>query len=113
MPTAEIDLQNSAPLIIGATGMDAILQNIRMIIMTFCHSIPLDRAFAHRARPLDSPAPLATARLTGEIIKAIEKYEPRVKVRKLDWVYHDSKGQLREGTLTPRLTFSLKKGVEL
>ena len=32
---AEIDLQNRAPLVIGATGMDAGLQNIRIIIMTF------------------------------------------------------------------------------
>lgn len=110
---AEIDIQNRAPLVIGATGMDAILQNIRIIIMTFCGSIPLDRVFAHKARPLDSPAPLATARLTGEIIKVVEKYEPRVKVQKLDWVYHDKKSQLEQGALTPRLTFSLKKGVEL
>ncbi len=43
----------------------------------------------------------------------MEKYEPRVKVQKLDWVYHDKKSQLEQGALTPRLTFSLKKGVEL
>lgn len=113
MPTVEIDLQNRAPLVIGATGFEAIVQNIRIILMTLSFSVPLDRAFAHNARPLDSPAPADTARLAGEIIKAVEKYEPRVKVERLEWIYHDRVGQLQEGTLTPKLTFSLRKGVSL
>lgn len=105
--------QERQPLKIGATGMEAIIQNIRMIILTLSYSIPLDRAFAHDGQMIDAPAPLVAGRKMAELIDAIEKYEPRVKVDKIDFVYHDQQGQLAEGQLTPRVTFSLKKGVEL
>lgn len=108
-----VDLLDRRPLIIGATGMDAVIQNIRMILLTLCYSIPLERKFAHDGKMIDSPAPQETWRKTAELIDAIEKYEPRVKVHKLDFVYHDIQGQLKEGTLTPKISFSLKKGVEL
>lgn len=108
-----VDLQKREPLIIGATGMTAIIQNIRIILMTLCYSIPLDRKFAHDGRMIDSPAPQEAWRKVGELIDAIERYEPRVKVEKIEFVYHDQKGQLQEGTLTPKVFFSLKKGVEL
>jgi len=102
--------QNRTPIIIGATGMTAIIQNLRVILMTLRCSIPLDRAFAHDGKMIDSPAPLETARRTADLIEAIEKYEPRVKVEKLEFVYHNAEGQLQEGMLTPRLTFSLARG---
>lgn len=101
----------SAPLIIGATGMAAICQNIKIIILTFRYSIPLDRAFAHDAKPLDSPGPLVTARLTGALIDAIEKYEKRVKVDSLEWIGSASEGQ--DGIFRPKITFHLAKGVRL
>ena len=107
------DLARNAPIVIGATGMEAIIQNIRMIILTLRHSIPLDRAFAHDGKIIDSPAPLETSRKTADLIEAIEKYEPRVKVEKLEFVYTDAKNQLQQGSLAPRVVFSLKKGVEL
>lgn len=101
------------PYIIGATGMAAIRQNLRVILTTLQFSVCLDRAFAHDGRLIDSPAPLETARRTADLIEAIERYEPRVKIEKLEFVYHNQKGQLQEGTLTPKVTFSLAKGVEL
>lgn len=113
MPTVEIDPGTRQPLIIGATGLDAIRQNIRMILLTHIYSIPLMRGFAHDGSILDSPAPLETARLTGKIIKAIEKYEPRVKVKKLEWLYTDKQGQLMEGGLTPKITFSLRESAHV
>lgn len=106
-------LGSREPIVIGATGLTAICQNIRMIILTLSWSVPLDRAFAHDGRMVDSPAPNATARLTGQLIDAIEKYEPRVEVESVEFVYHDQAGQLQEGRLTPRVKFKLKKGVEL
>lgn len=98
----------SAPIIIGASGMDAILQNIRMIILTFCFSIPLDCAFAHKARPLDSPGPVVSARLTGDLIDAIEKYEPRVKVDGISW--HNDGSGAKEGIFRPKIAFHIEKG---
>lgn len=97
------------PLKIGATGMDAITQNIRMIILTMRCSVPLNRAFAHDGRMIDSPAPVDTARLMAELVAAIEKYEPRVKMEKIELVHHE--GGLE--VVAPKVHFSLKKGAVL
>lgn len=101
------------PLVIGARGLDAIFQNIRMIIKTLAFSVPLDRAFAHDNRFIDSPAPVTAARLTSQLWDAIEKYEPRVEVDSIDFEYADVKNQLMQGALTPKIVFHLKKGVSL
>lgn len=109
MQVLDLDMSKPVPVVIGATGMTAIRQNIRMILLTLIYSIPLDRGFAHDGRILDSPAPLEAVRRTGRIVKAIEKYEPRVKVHKLEWPDSD----LAEGRLMPKITFSLRPGADI
>lgn len=32
-----VDMREAAPLVIGATGLDAVVQNIRMILTTFAY----------------------------------------------------------------------------
>lgn len=103
----------SAPIKIGATGMDAILQNMRIIILTFAYSVPLDRAFANTGRMIDSPAPVRTARLAAQLVNALEKYEPRIKVRKVEFVYNDRAEQLQQGHIIPKIFYRLKDGVAL
>lgn len=110
MPDIEYQPDFSAPLVIGAAGMAEILQNIRMIIATHMYSVPLDRGFAYDPAFLDSPAPAATARLTGELMDAIEKYEPRVEVTEIDV---SGAANPMTGSLAPKIVFHLKKGVEL
>lgn len=61
----EADLRLASPLVIGATGMDAIIQNIRIIATTFAYSVPLDRGFAHLGGFLDTPTMAETARKMG------------------------------------------------
>jgi phage baseplate assembly protein W len=82
----------------GATGHIEILQNVRTIITTPRYSVPLDRNFGLNATMLDEPLPVAKAKLTAEIIAAIHKYEPRVKVTK---VLYD--GNAMEGVLVPKV----------
>lgn len=113
MKDSEYILDTAAPLVIGAAGMAAILQNIRIILLTFVYSVPLDRSFANTAKMLDSPAPRQTARLAAEMISALEKYEPRIKVRKIEFVYPEKESQLMSGRMIPRVIFRLKDGVKL
>jgi len=114
MSVVDLRIYNDRPLVIGATGVDALLQNIKIIILTSIYSIPLDRGFAHLNEIVDSPAPHVTARLAGELIEAIEKYEPRVKVESLTFEeISDRRGLFMAGRLTPRLRFSVRDGVEL
>lgn len=99
---------------IGITGMDAILQNIRTIILTSMYSVPLDRAFAHVMDMVDSPAPCETMRLSQALVDAIETYEPRVRVERIDFVPDESASDgLMKGSLAPKVTFALREGVGL
>lgn len=99
------------PLTIGATSMDAIVQNIRIIVLTTAYSVPLDRGFAHTGAFIDSPAPHETARLIARLTDAIEAQEPRVKVTRIT-LEADPDG-LMQGRLFPRIFFDLKEGVTL
>lgn len=98
----EYQLETDTRLRIGLTGMEAILQNIRVIILTTMYSVPLDRAFAHLNSVLDSPAPHQTARLSAQLIDALERYEPRIKVDGIRWQV----GDLMEGRLVPVISFT-------
>lgn len=111
--TEEFTPDYSAPLIIGATGIEAIRQNIKMIILTFSCSIPLDRKFAHTGKFIDAPNPLAAARLVAELTDALERYEPRIRVESIEWKKSATPADLRLGRLVPAVKFSLKEGIEI
>jgi phage baseplate assembly protein W len=106
-------VDGSAALVIGAKGMDAILQNIRIIILTTMYSVPLDRGFAHVGAALDSPAPLVTARLTAELTDAIEEREPRVKVERIHFEPVAGVSGHMQGRYAPRIIFHVREGVSL
>ena len=97
------------PLVIGATGLEAIAQNIRIIVMTLVWSVPLDRGFADSGSFIDAPTPYAVARKTAELTEAIEKYEPRVEVRNIR--FQARPDDMMEGRVYPVITFSLREGV--
>lgn len=99
------------PLVIGATGLEALAQNIRIIVMTLVWSVPLDRAFADSGSFIDAPTPYAVARKTAELTHAIEKYEPRVQVQNIR--FEARPGDMMEGRVYPVITFSLREGVAL
>ena len=109
----ELTIDGAAPLVIGATGMEAILQNIRIIVLTMAYSVPLDRAFAHAGGFIDSPSPAVTARLVAALVDAIEAREPRVVVDGIDLLENSDAAGLMEGRLVPRIRFHLKDGVRL
>lgn len=69
----------------GATGIKEILQNVKTILTTMKYSVPLDRNFGITGKALDQPTPVAQAILTAEIVGAINKYEPRVRVTKVSY----------------------------
>lgn len=111
------------PLRIGAVGEEAILQNIRMIVLTTAYSVPLDRAFAHAGEFVDSPSPTVTAGLTARLVEAIEAREPRVRVQRIVLEAAASKNAATSaqsaveagmsGRLYPHIYFDLKEGTSL
>lgn len=108
----ELDLSPSTPpVIIGATGMDAIMQNIRMIVTTLAYSTPLDRGFASTGSFIDAPTPYAVARKVAELTEAIESKEPRVRITSI--TYAPTVGNEMQGRVFPKIHFELKEGVTL
>ena len=101
----------NAPVIIGTRGMDDITQCLRVIARTLFFSVPLDRAFATTGKYVDSPLPHATAARMAELIEAIERYEPRVRVSSIRFT--PDAGAAMDGALTPVSRFRRREGVTL
>lgn len=107
-----------APIVIGATGLASIVQNIRMIVTTFAYSCPLDRGFASSGGFIDSPLPHQTAKRCAELTEAIERLEPRVKVRAINFRPADKLPEYlaqaaMDGRSYPVIKFATVKGVDL
>lgn len=94
------------PLVIGATGLEEIVQNVRIILGTLQGSVPLDRAFGVPAELVDLPVN-QVQRHAPAIIAAVEKYEPRVKVTYI--VFEGD--EIQDGRIRPVVKIRVKAGV--
>ncbi len=99
------------PIKIGATGLDAILQNIGIIVTTLAFSVPLDRSFASTGTFIDAPSPYVVAKRIAELTEVIESKEPRVRVTNI--TYEPSVQSEMDGSVYPRIFFEIKDGVTL
>lgn len=99
------------PLVIGATGLEAVAQNIRIIVTTLAWSVALDRGFANSGGFIDAPTPYAVARTIAELTEAIEAKEPRAKVESIRFAARPS--DAAQGRVYPVIAFSLRAGVTL
>ena len=110
MPVLEL-AETSLPLTIGATGIAALEQNIRIICTTLAYSVAMDRGFAHVGAFVDAPTPYDVARLIADITEAIEAKEPRVSVERIS--LEPSADEAMQGRLYPKITYRVKDGVTL
>lgn len=88
-----------------ASTEEEIIQNVATIINTRKGTVPLDREFGLSWDALSAPPSTAKAILTAEVIKQIQKYEPRAKVIKITF----DKSQAIEGQLIPRVTIGVNQ----
>ena len=110
MPVLEL-AEISMPLSIGATGIAALEQNIRIICTTLAYSVAMDRGFAHVGAFVDAPTPYDVARLIADITESIEAKEPRVSVERIS--LEPSADEAMQGRLYPKVTYRVKDGVTL
>lgn len=80
----ELTIENTPSYKIGLEGMDEIIQNVKVILNTPKGTVPLDRDFGVDWSIVDTPTTRTFQRLRIDIVKAIEKYEPRVKVKAVE-----------------------------
>ncbi len=90
-------------IILGAEGLEEIIQNVRIIVGTRVGTVPLDRDFGISWDMIDTPTPAAKAKFTSEIIEKVEKYEPRVKVTEVVW----DESENIDGKLSPRIRLEI------
>ncbi len=106
----QMDITNDlGALKIGASGVEEIIQNVKIILNTVKGSVPLDRSFGVSGDFLDKPLPLAKVMFTREIVSQVELQEPRVSVSEVLW---DSppEGEM-DGRLYPRVRIALKEEI--
>lgn len=72
-----------------------IAQNVRTVLSTSKYTVPLNRAFGLSNTLIDDAMPATKAKLTAEIIAAVQKYEPRVEVLKVTFTGDAANGVLR------------------
>lgn len=75
-----VDTTLPADVVIGATGLVGLAQEIRTVLTTRKGSVPLDREFGLDWSFLDRPLAAALPRYVGEVSRQLEKYVPRIKV---------------------------------
>ena len=103
----EIDVAASpTAVVIGATGLEEIYQNVRTIIATPKGSVVLDREFGVDQTFLDMPNRASMTRAIPDIVDAVEKYEPRVKVTSVTWLESDA----MDGKMIPQVRIRIKDG---
>lgn len=107
----ELIVAPGQPLVIGAQGLAAIEQNMRVIVLTLAYSVPLDRGFAHTGSFIDVPTPYEAARRVAELTQALEAQEPRIKVKRIS--LEPAPLDAMEGRLYPRIDYELRDGVQL
>lgn len=87
-----------------ASELEEVLQNVATLLGTLRYTVPYDRLLGIDASFLDSPTPVAEARLSAEVIKLIREREPRAQV-----VEFKFKRDSQEGILIP----TVKVGVNV
>lgn len=93
------------PLNIGATGIEEIAQNVRIILGTIQGTVPLDRSFGVPSDLVDAPVNEAM-RHAPAIAAAVEKYEPRCKVTHISF----DGAEVMDGILRPTVKIRILEG---
>lgn len=88
-----------------STELEEIIQNVKTILSTVVGEVPLDREFGTDREILDLPISIATAKISTALVKAINKFEPRARVVKIN--YLQSQSDSMDGTLKPVVDIEL------
>lgn len=97
--TLTVDMAQRAGIRIGATGLEGLAQEIRILLATRKGSVPLDRDFGLSWDYVDMPY------MVAEIGQQLERYVPRIRVRDISFSSDDA----ADGRLIPRVTVEIRE----
>lgn len=75
---------------------EEVLQNVRTIVNTIVKSVPMDRELGINTDLLDAPINIVGGKLQTRIMDAINKFEPRAKVKSIAF-----NGDATQGKIIP------------
>jgi phage baseplate assembly protein W len=81
-------------VVYGLSGIQEVMQNVRMILTTRRGTVPLDRDFGISFEFLDSPINMTRAKAEQEIFLQLKKYEPRAVLKQIMWETDVISGQI-------------------
>jgi phage baseplate assembly protein W len=99
-----IEKQDSQINLFPKNLIEEVTQNVQMILRSPKYSVPLDRDFGTSHKQLDTPVNVAQPKLIMEIVDAIEKYEPRAEITKINFKVDEAKS----GKLIPVVGVKIK-----
>ncbi|MBP2015696.1 GPW/gp25 family protein [Anaerococcus degeneri] len=99
-----IENQDSQINLFPKNLIEEVTQNVQMILISPKYSVPLDRDFGTSHKQLDTPVNVAQPKLIMEIVDAIEKYEPRAEITKINFKVDEAKA----GKLIPVVGVKIK-----
>ena len=101
----EIELEPGKINLMPTSEAEEIMQNVRMILQTMRGSVPLYREFGVSGELVDKPVNLVSNRLTAEYARAIQKWEPRAKLKKIYW--RQTRAEATDGVLRPMVRIAV------
>ena len=102
--TYDLTLEARAINLMPTTEAEEILQNVRMILTTAAGTVGLYREFGLDASLVDMPVNVARNKFVAEVAKAIARWEPRCRLKKITW----QTSQASDGMLAPRVTIEIQ-----
>ena len=97
---------------IGAKGIRSIVQNVKTVLGTMKGTVFLDRDFGADGDVIDEPMTVAMQRTRAGIAQEVEREEPRVKVKEVNFV-DPGVAESSDGTLVPQVLVEIREGVLL
>ena len=93
--TLEIEIgQTTSWKLIPPSTAEEIIQCVRCILATAKGTVFCYRDFGIDVELIDKPLPVAKNKFLSEVVRAINRYEPRAKVKKIRWTGDAAAGQL-------------------
>lgn len=94
-----------AEVVVGATGLTGLMQEVRTVMVTRKGSVPLDREFGLDWSVIDCPVQEFRPRYVADVTRQIEKYVPRVRVVEVNF---QAASDIVDGFVHPVVKISIR-----
>jgi Gene 25-like lysozyme. len=79
----------------NATGNERIIQNVNNIINTWKYEVAFNREMGILSEVIDNPKDSAAALYISEIYRVVAEFEPRAKVKEVEFIDSDQNGNMQ------------------